>query len=209
MIGLFALGRLVTGGWKIRKPTENRVVFFSMIVFPILMHHALFLEFSKVHDFALLKTVILFCCLIPILYQDVLDSTPKENKMYHSYFLSIVTLLLLTVNIFIYYNYDKKVANPVFQETGQIIKNNSAADEVIYAISQHDRENGVMIYMGTQRSFSPQVQWIAGRNILAVENKETAVEHMRSHGFTRAIIYTLNTRGYVMESEQVRLSEGG
>ena len=182
---------------------ERRTIFF-LIVTPIILHHAVFLEFSKMHDFALLKSLVFFCLAIAVLLHHNLESTLDTFKKTFAAFSGAVIAILLALNLYTYYKYDAAVTTDKFRVAADAINNHASKHESIYFVSQNDRENGTMVYMGSQRAFSPQVQLLSMRNALAVKNADAALQHMKEYNLQNGIVFTLDVWGFVSDSLHIQ-----
>ena len=195
-------------GPKVKSGGYERRTFFSLLIVPILLHHFLFLEFTKVHDFALLKTLLLFSFAVPILYQSNIDrAAPEMRKSYVQLTLLIITVLM-SLNLLIYYKYDNSLPSDPFIVAGNHLKHDIDPEATVYAVNRNDRDSPLMIFMGSHRSFSPQVQLISQRNVLGVKDKSEALAHMQQNGFTKGHLIEINLYGVMLSSEPLRSASG-
>lgn len=190
---------------KIKSRRKEFGMLLFLICFPIIMHHIVFLGFTRVHDFALLKTSLLAAILIAIFYNRSAHHPIRSQRVFFQVFSAVVISLMLILSLFSYYDFIELKEETLFEELGKTIKKTSSNDEAIYLVTHEDRENGIMIFMADQRSVSPQVQMIAQRNILGVKDKGTAKAHMRQYGHQKGRLYVLEKKGRIINIEPLQI----
>ncbi len=183
------------------------VLLLSILIIPILLHHTLFLGFTKIHDFALLKSSLLAAIGISLLFNRcTFHAEPDQKKFYYVVSSSIIGLML-ALSLLSFYDFDRFEDNYVYERVAGMIKQTASDDEALFILSERDRENGIMVYIDEHRSISPQVQMIARRNLLGIERKADAIAHLKQFNVKKGKIYTISTEGHLITIEQVTLEE--
>ena len=171
---------------------------------PIIMHHAAFLEFSSMHDFSTLKSLVLICFVISFLFNLITTSSPNPDT--HLFLkricLSVITLILL-LNISLYYSKINFQPHTTFSIASVQIDITSSSNEALYSSTRSDRENGIMVYMGRERAFSPQIQLLTQRNIFATSGREEAITHMKTFEYEQGIHYIFDQYGRLTGIEKI------
>ena len=63
--------------------------------------------------------------------------------------------------------------------------------------------------MDEHRSISPQVQMMNKRNLLGIENREEAYQHLEKYGLDKGRIYTVSKKGHVINIETITSPQAG
>ena len=180
---------------------------FSILIIPILLHHTIFLGFTKIHDFALLKSSLFAAILIGILYNRcTYHVTPDQKKFYHLLSSSIIGLMM-GLSIFSFYDFDRVGDFYIYKHLGEMVKKSSSTEEVLFVLSESDKENGIMVTIDDHRAISPQVQMIAQRNILGVASRSDAIAHLQRINRDKGRIYTISIDGYLLNIESISSAE--
>ena len=175
---------------------------FSISFFPILLHHAIFLEFSSRHDFSSLKSSVFFCLFIPILYNSIdFEKDQKINFIDKKKILLPLFVIFLLLNITLFYSID---TTDSLRQKAEVISNTSDRHESLFAITKGDQTNGVMVFMGTERGFSTQIQLLTNRNILAIAERENALQHLRKFDQSEGKIYFFDFYGRMIGIESIK-----
>ncbi|MEM8485126.1 MAG: hypothetical protein AAF564_06230 [Bacteroidota bacterium] len=190
---------------KTRK--QEFTLFLSILIVPILLHHSLFLGFTKIHDFALLKSSLLAAFVIGMLYNRcTFHAEPDQKKFYHIVSSAIISLMLM-LSLLSFYDFDRFEYKYIYERVASMVKATAADDEALFIISERDRENGIMVYIDEHRSISPQVQMIARRNLLGIAHKSDAFAHLQRYNLQKGRIYTISTEGHIITIEPITIDE--
>ena len=164
---------------------------------PILIHHAVFLEFSSMHDFSTLKSLIFFCFFTAYLYNILIYQTRLDpNSALFLQRLSVsLMIIILILNTLIYYSNINFSPQTIFSIASQQIATTSTQNDALYGSTRNQRENGIIVFMGGDRAFSPQIQLLTQRNILGVSGHIEAISHMKRYHNKHGILYTFDQYG--------------
>lgn len=185
---------------------SDKIFLITVTVLPVLLHHLVFLEFSSMHDFSTLKASIPFCLGIAFIYSSIdftLDfkATSINKKQMTLFFL----VLMILLNITLYYSNERYEPQSMFSQNASIINMTVKPQESIFALTDQDRENGLMVYMGTERAFSPQIQLLTSRNILAIPNRRALIQHIYKYDKSKAKVYLYDQHGQTVGIESYKL----
>ena len=211
--------RLLNHYWRLHKANLILILFFSMtslvllkgnkssglkdhlyliiiITLSILMHHAAFLEFSSMHDFSTLKSLILICFLIAFLYNFSVNAhINSANTLFFRRMLVGLMGIILFLNILIYYSMIDFRPHSIYSVVSHQVITTSPENAVLFGSTINDRENGVIVYMGQERAFSTQIQLLTQRNILGISGPREAITHMNKFGHNSGILYNFDQYG--------------
>ena len=163
------------------KEARGLPVFIALTGLPVLLDHALLLQYAE-HDFAALKAGPLLCGLAAV----GLASLPQRWAIG-----ALVTTCLAGVLYFYRINPLPGTDNgryAVEMDLGHAIAKEAAPDEVVFAIGL---------------STEPQVVWYAHRNVLGVASIEQAQNFLRERGQTRGVVF--RSSGNELSVERIAL----
>jgi len=169
------LGWLLLRSKKIISQRNDVVRYFWWVAgFSVLMHHLIFIEFTVVHDFAVLKGGILIAVGIGLLT----DRLTRSGFLYAG----ILATLLLCVVQYYYINRPGEISQngdryDTLQTLGETIKTQAAKDEIIFL-------NGYKP--------NPQVMYYARRNMLRAADTSEVKGILKNSGFERGILFTID-----------------
>lgn len=177
-------------------------IFLFIISFlPVILHHAIFLEFSSKHDFSSLKSSVLFCLFIPLLYNSIdFEKDKRINSIDKRKILLALFTIFLLLNITLFYSID---TTDSMQQKARVISNTSNEQHSLFAITKGDQTNGIMVFMGRERGFSTQIQLLTKRNILAVAERSDAIFHMAKLNQAEGKIYFFDFYGRMTGIESI------
>ena len=183
--------------------TTETGLLFALTLIPVLLHHAVFLQFSSTHDFSTLKASLFFCLLVAVLYNGVdFESDKKITSIDKRWvFLTIFTLMML-LNVALYYSLDRSRFLYRYADT---LESSSTSEQALFAQVTDDRTNGVIVFMGEDRAFSTQIQMLINRNVLPVSKRVDAINHLRSNSISEGKLYIFNTYGGLTGIETIRV----
>ena len=185
---------------------KDHLFILLLLLLPILIHHSAFIEFSSMHDFSTLKTLIAFSLIAAFIFNLNLRLTNSyQQKKLFLYTSLPILIVLLALNILLFLRQLNDSPETIFSLLSKQIGSSTNQNEAVYAISKYDRDNGVIIFMGTDRAFSPQIQFLTKRNILAVADRQTAISHMRSSGNSHARIFILDVYGQIIGIDTLKI----
>ncbi len=192
---------------KIRK--HEMIMLMSMLIIPIILHHVIFLGFTRMHDFALLKSSILGAIVIAILYNRTTHhAIASQKKFFHILSLSIIAIML-ALSLISFYDFDNFQDNKIYERVAKVVAQTASEDEALFILSEADRGNGIMVFMDDHRAISPQVQSMTKRNLLGIEYRAQAFEHLQNHGLSKGRIFTVSKKGHVINIEAITSQEPG
>ncbi len=180
-------------------------VLFTLILLPILIHHNIFLGFTKIHDFALLKFSIFAAIFIGILFKVILYDANRELKNFPQIFTSVILALMLVLSLISFYDLENFDYRGIFDRAAYIVNKTASDDEALYILSESDKANGIMVTTDDFRSISPQIQMLTKRNFLGARDKNQVLKHMNRHGLKKGRIYTVSKAGNIINIEAVSL----
>ena len=189
---------------KIDGINKDHAFLLSLTSIPILLHHSVFLEFSSLHDFSTLKASVLFSLLIPFLYnsinfnEDKIITSIDKKKILLYFFAAMITL-----NIILFFSLSTSSS---LHQKANIISNTSKQEQSLFAITKGDQTNGIMVFMGKERGFSTQIQLLTQRNILAVEERNDVINHLKEFKNSEAKIYFFDFYGNMVGIETINLN---
>lgn len=169
LVPLFSIGLLYY--FKHKKIAFSQALKCGLFVsiVPVALHHFVFLNFTAVHDFAVVKTAVPLSILMAVFYKNFLENKGNSAYQYLSYLMIGLTLVAC---VFQYYwinrpgelswrahRYD------VFEKTGEIIRQHSTGDELIFV-------------EGVEINF--QLMYYAKRNILLYKNERLMQQNLQN-----------------------------
>lgn len=147
--------------------SENGYRFIWLSVTPIVLLHIFFLNYST-HDFTAMYASLFFSVLLGILYDKIKKSgaIPVRRMQIG---LVVTVVLLVTQYQLMNYRVDKS-----FQQQGEYISKNAAADEVVVLLN---------------REAEPQTVFYAERNIRFAASKEEAVAFLKERKISKGVLF--------------------
>ncbi|MFK7847975.1 MAG: hypothetical protein AB8G77_21995 [Rhodothermales bacterium] len=204
---ILALGNLI-----IRKKADttdkfkNKLALGFLLCFPPLLHHASFAEFTRIHDFALIKTLTCLIIFTALMYH--LLESKLEDKTVDTYraFIIGITVILLILSGYIYHVRNQHVASSIFQETADIILDTSSKDDAIFFIGER-QVNETIVFFDQQDSYAvaPHILLAARRNMIAAPDTSTIIQHLKKHNVKSAMVYTINRQTEITEINKIEL----
>ena len=147
--------------------SENGYRFIWLSVTPIVLLHIFFLNYST-HDFTAMYASLFFSVLLGILYDKIKKSgaIPVRRMQIG---LVVTVVLLVTQYQLMNYRVDKS-----FQQQGEYISKNAAADEIVFLLN---------------REAEPQTVFYANRNIRFAASKEEAVAFLKERKISKGVLF--------------------
>lgn len=187
------------GGRKAKEDSITSLRFAYPVLYffalPVVLHHLVFLDWSafEIHFYSVLKTVPLFCIIIPLcLYKLWLLKTPKQTliRITSAFLFFVIIAGSLTI-----YALDlrTRVTADRFEycNLGDVIRERTADDEVAFLIpADPDRFNDII---------SSVVILCAHRNVALYTTVEEASELMLKNGTTKGVLFTIDHNQNVIE----------
>ena len=174
-----------------------------MTLLPILLHHAAFLQFSSMHDFSTLKSSVLFCILIPLFYNSIdFAEDQRVTLIDKKQILFTLFFIMILLNIALFYSLNTSSS---LQQKAYTISNSSKPDQSLFAITNGDQTNGVMVFMGRDRGFSTQIQLFTQRNILAVPERKDVIEYLATFHKQEGKVYFFDFYGNLVGIETIKM----
>jgi hypothetical protein len=168
-----------------------------LLALPVILHHLIFLRASQ-YDFHTLKAspaVSLLCAaLIYFIYSTIFFGFPQK---YRKPFFTLVVVVITALNILSYYAINRpgkfsKSGEPYEKEklAGIYIRQNALPDEVIFIEGFEDE---------------PQIILYAHRNMRTITANSDAGEFLRRYHRSKGVIFTINSRGFVITEEHISI----
>jgi hypothetical protein len=143
-------------------------------LFTVLAHHAIFLRWSNIHDYSVLKTSVFLCFVAAFYCYQAL--TKPIGRITAAAVLAIwAGTLFFSVERY-RGGFAEHPNVSVFQDVGQRIRESVEDDEVVFSTLEVE----------------PQVVYYAGRNIQPVADREAAIEWLESHHRERGKIFYID-----------------
>ncbi len=191
LLGAVLWGALFSQTKKIIQPANTAARYFWWLAgFPILMHHLVFVEFTLVHDFAVLKGGILLAVGIGLLVEKLAHHKSIAFKS------GAFVMVFLCIAQYYYINRPGKISQNgdlynYMQTLGENIRNNTQADELIFL-------NGYKP--------DPQVMYYARRNMLRAADSTEVKTILEERGAVRGVLFTI--KNYKIENiEKINASQ--
>ena len=186
-LAVLAASGAVTLGRNIAKRTASHFgkMEFAIIwlaVLPVLLHHAMFFNFTAIHDYSVLKDTVFFSLFAGILCSRLMLDTrqPVINGILAAAFIGS---LLIGVNQFWKLNNN---SSDRFKKTGEFIAHTAQPDEVVFVAVPDESCAHIVFY--------------AQRNVAEFWLEKDARDLIRKNGAKRGIIFDLdedyNCTGY-------------
>ncbi len=193
------VGLLWIGGRKADRESVMSLRFAVPVLYfftlPVLLHHVVFLDWSafEIHFYSVLKTVPLFCVLIPLLlYKLWLLETPRQLLI--RVIAACLFFVVIAGSLTIYaMDLRSRFTADRFEycNMGEAIRDRTAPDEVAFlAPVDPERFNDII---------SSVVILCAHRNVALYEDREQASELMRKNGTTKGVLFMIDHRKNVIE----------
>lgn len=174
--------------------TKNGYRFLWLSTLPILLLHLFLLNYSG-HDFVSLYGSLFLSVLIAILYDKLKKAKSLSNLQLNA---GISLVIILSLASYFFINRPGKFSfkgdyYAQSMEIGEQIGQNSADDEVVFAIGDF--------------SLDPQLIYYTKRNIQKVKSVKEAEEFLLKHNFNKGIIFYLNSKEILMldKTEKIEL----
>lgn len=174
MIWIISLKQL-----QIFKTIKNNWDTILLFVFPVLLYHIIFMEFTISHDYSVLIDGIPLSLLCAFLV--------TKSKFVRTNYLSITWILIIFSVAQYYYinrpgefnqNGDKY---SVYMDIGNVIRKNAKNDETVFIVGCNYNIP----------STNPQIMYYAKRNFEAIKNKDEAFVFLKKQGKDKGIIFYL------------------
>jgi len=175
LFGMALCGAFFFHSKKIIRQENIAVRYFWWIAgFPILMHHLIFIEFTVVHDFAVLKGGILIAVGIGLLIHRLPHSAPLR--------VGVLATLSICIVQYYYINRPGEISQngdryDMMQKLGEGIGKHSTSDEIVFL-------NGYKP--------DPQVMYYARRNMLRATDTLEVKKALKTRGFERGVLFTID-----------------
>ena len=187
-----------------RSNISDHFFLISLATIPVLLHHVAFLEFSSMHDFSTLKSLIPICLIISFLLSYIENlALPPNNATFLKKVCIGLMLVILNLNIILYYSQVDFSLQNMFTIASHQINISSTENDAIYSATRNDKENGLIVYMGAERAFSTQIQLITKRNILGVPGHRDALSHMKKFQNNNGVLYVFDQYGRLVGIESM------
>jgi hypothetical protein len=174
--------------WNI---SENEKQVFSLLFFPAVLYHFVFMEFTVVHDYSVIIDGLFWAFIIGFIAERIQLSFVKTNV-----FTSVI--ILMSIAQYYYINRPGKYnqngdSYSIYQDIGETIKSTSTADDTIFIIGFDESVN----------RNNPQIIYYAKRNFKPIDDENEVEEFMRTFNRKHGKIYILN-QGTVQEIKTVK-----
>lgn len=165
---------------------KNRIeiTVLYLCITPIIMHHAIFFNFTAVHDFSVLKTGVFISVLTALFYHKLINIFQRdysdENRMLK---IKIVNSLIILMILFSVYKYTKwnSYNNASFKNIGKEIARLANKNEMVFIKAE-------------KFSIDPQIVFYAHRNIASWKGYSEAKELLDLNNVARAVIFSLSDK---------------
>lgn len=161
--------------------SENGYRFIWLSVLPVLLIHALFLNYS-IQDFTVLYASLFFSVLLGILYDKIKKSGTYSIKQLNA---AVVVFVLVCIGQFYLTNkpgdvsiYGSKYADA--KKAGEAIAKEAQKEEVIFVIGKEPE---------------PQEVWYAKRNMLWVKSEGEAMQIVSQRNLNKAVLFNYDEEG--------------
>lgn len=150
-----------------------------LFVFPVILYHLIFLEFTTSHDYSVLIDGIPFSLLCAFLVS-------KSSYLKSNYVLATSFLIGLSVVQYYYINRPGEFNQngdrySMYMDIGKSIQENAHEDETIFIVGCNYNVP----------STNPQIMYYAKRNFEAINNKDEAFIFLKKQGKNKGIIFYL------------------
>ena len=181
------------------KLTYDRLGFVTLIaLLPPLLHHLILLEFTLVHDLALVKTSVFFSILIGILFHNIARATTSPSFQVTRSFSYFVVISMLGLSVYLYHGHVITPENFSLKELGQTIKDNSSPEDTIFFKTTRTLGD-FLIQAPVNFVIAPQIQYYSGRCIQVVPSLDEARAHLRTYNKKKGKVFTIENMNYAVE----------
>jgi hypothetical protein len=183
------MARLLRNGG--RAETGNRSTLVVLLGAPVLLEHAVLLEYAD-HDFVALKGGLLLCAWAAWQVEAALAALPRRTTVVRA--LALGGCMLAGAAYFVRLNpYPGMhgIRYEAQQRMGQLIAERTASDEVVFALGFKPE---------------PQVVWYARRTPMQVASRADAEAFLRERGIARGMLFIRD--GGTLHGEPVEASAG-
>jgi hypothetical protein len=174
--------------WNI---SENEKQVFSLLFFPAVLYHLVFMEFTVVHDYSVIIDGLFWAFIIGFIAERIQLSSVKTNV-----FTSLI--ILMSIAQYYYINRPGKYnqngdSYSIYQDIGETIKSTSTADDTIFIMGFDESVN----------RNNPQIIYYAKRNFKPIDDENEVIEFMRTFNRKQGKIYILE-QGTVQEIKAIK-----
>ncbi len=203
------LGNLIIRKKRVRK---RNLGFYAaatfLICFPVLLHHIVFLEFTHIHDFALLKTSTCLIVFTAALQHKLMTKFEPGARSTFSIILVGVTIILLASSVYVYFYTNTGVNSPVFRDIAEEINDTASSEDVLFITGERQTfEKVTLLDEQATSAVAPQLMLATGRNIMAVPDSMDMINHMRKYNHKEAMLYTIDRNAKITNSQKIVLPE--
>jgi hypothetical protein len=190
---------------KVRHGTVERAVLF-LCLWPVLLHHLVFLNFTGVHEFSVLKTGFLIALLTALIYSKIDHYLFRKwgaelSQVLRTQGLLIVFCLMTLLSVNSYFETYK-----LFEFQKQAAARVVAMGKKIASVA--DRQEVIFLEPKFVEISLPLV-FYAHRNITGWTNDQDAMKFLKRTGAKRGVIVAFDGRGQLVRETHINVDEGG
>ncbi len=159
--------------------TRREYTLILMAAAPIILHYVVFLKWTAVHDYSVLKVSVPVSLVVGIGYARA--ATMPAGRLVRTCALLGALALTLFMSLATYEHHFAACFEPDrYSALGAAIRENSSDDEVVFAFPRADNVR-----------IDPRVIYYAGRNIQTVKSVRDAREWLKTHGRSKGVVFEI------------------
>ncbi len=171
---------------SVYSPVMTDAILLSLV--PVILHHAVFFNFTSVHDFSVLKSAGVLAILTGLLYHKSLSGRPLKRE-------PALWLGLVAFAVIQFWLINVAGSHSRYRIAGDFIRRESQPDEVVFVT-------------GLPLPADPQYLAYARRNMAGWSGPGQAAELLRKNRTERGVLFSFGADSSVLKTERFVMTNG-